>query len=105
MDSGLTALEKSGIDPVEGFKAMRPLIEGTLSNTARMGPAKALTGPIARGDAGTVGQHLQALKNAGLKDIEALYRHLGLQTLELALQWALSSSEKAAAVRQLLETK
>jgi predicted short-subunit dehydrogenase-like oxidoreductase (DUF2520 family) len=105
MDSGLTALEKSGIDPAEGFKAMRPLIEGTLSNTARMGPAKALTGPIARGDAGTVGQHLQALKNAGLKDIEALYRHLGLQTLELARQWALSSSEKAAAVRQLLESK
>ncbi len=105
MDSGLTALEKSGIDPTEGFKAMRPLIEGTLSNIARLGPAKALTGPIARGDAGTVGQHLQALKSAGLKDIEAQYRHLGLQTLDLARQWALSSSEKEAAVRQLLEIK
>jgi predicted short-subunit dehydrogenase-like oxidoreductase (DUF2520 family) len=105
MDSGLTALEKSGIDPREGFKAMRPLIEGTLSNIARMAPAKALTGPIARGDAGTVEQHLQALKSSGLNDIESLYRHLGLQTLTLARQSALPSSEKAAAVRQLLERK
>jgi predicted short-subunit dehydrogenase-like oxidoreductase (DUF2520 family) len=104
MDSGLAALGKSGIDPREGFQAMRPLIEGTLSNIARMGPAKALTGPIARGDAGTVEQHLKALKNSGLIDIESLYRQLGLQTLKLARQSALSSSEKATAVRQLLES-
>ncbi len=105
MDSGLSALEKSGIAPQEGFQAMRPLIEGTLSNIARLGPAKALTGPIARGDAGTVQQHLQALRSSGLEGIESLYRHLGLQTLELASQSALSSSEKASAVRQLLESK
>jgi predicted short-subunit dehydrogenase-like oxidoreductase (DUF2520 family) len=105
MDNGLAALEKSGIDPQEGFQAMRPLIEGTLSNIARLGPAKALTGPIARGDAGTVRQHLQALKNSGLEGIESLYRHMGLQTLELASQSALSSTEKATAVRQLLESK
>ena len=105
MDSGLTALEKAGIDPREGFKAMRPLIEGTLSNIANMGPAKALTGPIARGDAGTVEQHLNALNNKGLENIESLYRHLGLQTLKLALQSALSSPEKASALKKLLESE
>jgi predicted short-subunit dehydrogenase-like oxidoreductase (DUF2520 family) len=103
MASGLTTLAHSGIDPREGFQAMRPLIECTLSNIARLGPAKALTGPIARGDVGTVDHHLQALRTWGLEDIESLYRHLGLQTLELAHQSALSSPEKAAAVRQLLE--
>jgi len=105
MASGLAALAHSGIDPREGFQAMRPLIDGTLSNIARLGPAKALTGPIARGDAVTVDQHLQALRNWGLEDIESLYRHLGLQALELARQSVLSSPEKAAAVRQLLESK
>lgn len=105
MDSGLKALGQSGIDAREGFIAMRPLIEGTLTNIARMGPAKALTGPIARGDAGTIEQHLQALVKSGLKDIESLYRHLGLQTLELARQGGQPSAEKAAAVRKSLETK
>jgi predicted short-subunit dehydrogenase-like oxidoreductase (DUF2520 family) len=104
MDAGLAALGKSGIDPDEGFQAMRPLIDGTLSNIARMGTARALTGPIVRGDAGTVRQHLQALENSGLEDIEALYRQMGMHTLKLACRTVLSS-EKAAAVRQLLENK
>jgi predicted short-subunit dehydrogenase-like oxidoreductase (DUF2520 family) len=105
MDCGLAALGKSGIDPDEGFLAMRPLIEGTLSNIARMGPASALTGPIVRGDTGTIRRHLQALKLPGLEEIESLYRHMGLHTLKLASQTALSSKEKVAAVRQLLESK
>jgi predicted short-subunit dehydrogenase-like oxidoreductase (DUF2520 family) len=105
MDAGLVALGKSGIDPGEGFQAMRPLIEGTLSNIARMGTAKALTGPIIRGDAGTIRRHLQALKSSGLEDIESLYRQMGLQTLKLTCRTALSSVEAAAEVRQLLETK
>jgi predicted short-subunit dehydrogenase-like oxidoreductase (DUF2520 family) len=103
MDSGLAALKRSGIDTREGFKAMRPLIDGTLSNIARLGTAKALTGPIARGDSGTIEQHLQTLKQRGLVDIESLYRLLGLQTLKLAEQAAQPSAERAAAVRQLLE--
>ena len=104
MDAGLAALEKSGIDPDEGFQAMRPLIDGTLSNIARMGTAKALTGPIIRGDAGTILRHLKALQSSGLEDIETLYRQMGLQTLKLACRTALSS-EKAASVRQLLENR
>ena len=102
MHSGLTALAHSGIDPRQGFRAMRPLIDGTLSNIADLGTARALTGPIARGDGGTIAQHLQALEKSGLGDIESLYRLLGLQTLELAAQSGLSP-DKAATVRQLLE--
>ncbi len=104
MDTGLAALGQSGIDPEQGFQAMRPLIEGTLSNIARMGTAKALTGPIIRGDAGTIRRHLQALKNSGLADIESLYRQMGLQTVRLASRTALSSAD-AAAVCQLLENE
>jgi predicted short-subunit dehydrogenase-like oxidoreductase (DUF2520 family) len=105
IDCGLAALGKSGIDPGDGFLAMRPLIEGTLSNIARLGPANALTGPIARGDAGTIQGHLQALAIPGLEDIDSLYRQMGLQTLKLAGQSALQSTDKVAAVRHLLETK
>lgn len=84
---------------------MRPLIDGTLSNIARMGTAKALTGPIIRGDAGTIRRHLEALKSSELEEIESLYRQMGMQTLRLARRTALPSEESAAEVRQLLESK
>ena len=105
MDSGLAALERSGIERDNGFKAMRPLIEGTLSNIARMGTAQALTGPIARGDAGTVDEHLRALDQPGLEDIESVYRHMGLYTLKLAERHVLQSPQKAASVREKLQQK
>ncbi len=104
MDSGLAALEASGIDPQEGFAAMQPLITGTLANIARSGPAKALTGPIARGDTGTILAHLDALGIPGLETVRKLYAFLGLQTLELARKEVLKSTESAEAVRKLLET-
>lgn len=37
------------------------LVRGTLDNVERLGPAAALTGPVARGDRATVARHLAAL--------------------------------------------
>lgn len=105
MASGLSALEASGIEPREGFAAMRPLIEGTLANIDQLGPAQALTGPIARGDEGTVKQHMAALKTMGLDNIKSVYTTMGLKTLDLATEELLKSPDKAAALRQVLEEK
>jgi predicted short-subunit dehydrogenase-like oxidoreductase (DUF2520 family) len=102
MDLGITALKESGIDPAEGFAAMRPLIEGTLANIAQIGPAKALTGPIARGDATTISQHLDALDAQGLGTLKQAYLFLGQKTLELATQAVLKEPEKAKTLAQLL---
>jgi predicted short-subunit dehydrogenase-like oxidoreductase (DUF2520 family) len=38
-----------------------PLAEATLENVVRLGPGPALTGPVARGDAGTLRRNLEAL--------------------------------------------
>jgi predicted short-subunit dehydrogenase-like oxidoreductase (DUF2520 family) len=43
------------------FDAFLPLVRTTVENTAEVGPAAALTGPVARGDAATVAAHLAAL--------------------------------------------
>ncbi|MEJ2640329.1 MAG: DUF2520 domain-containing protein [Desulfosarcinaceae bacterium] len=102
VDAGLAALERSGIDPRRGFEAMRPLIEGTLSNIGSLGTAKALTGPIARGDSGTIAGHLEALDAASLADLKAFYTFMGRRTLELAAGKTLTSEEKVAAIRRLL---
>lgn len=103
MASGMDALARSGIRPQEGFQAMLPLIRGTIDNTARLGPAKALTGPIARADVSTVRHHLEALDAAGLPSLKALYAFMGLKTLDLAVQDVLSDPAMADAVRQILE--
>ncbi|MCP4694516.1 MAG: DUF2520 domain-containing protein [Desulfobacterales bacterium] len=105
MGVGLSALEKAGIDSRDGFQAMLPLIEGTIANIAQLGPARALTGPIARGDAGTIARHLEALDKQGLDDLKSFYTFVGRETLELAVKEALKSTDKEAAVRQLLEEK
>jgi predicted short-subunit dehydrogenase-like oxidoreductase (DUF2520 family) len=102
MDAGLAVLERSGIDPGRGFAAMRPLIEGTLSNIATLGTAKALTGPIARGDSGTIAGHLEALDAASLTELKAFYTFMGRRTLELAAGNPLISEEKMGAIRRLL---
>lgn len=104
-ESGMAALEQAGIDPKEGFQAMRPLIDGTLANITRLGPSRALTGPIARGDAGTISQHMDALKPQDLDRIKSVYAYMGLKTLELASKDTAMEPDKAAAVKQLLESK
>lgn len=101
--SGMAALEAAGIDPQEGFQAMRPLIDGTLANIAQLGPARALTGPIARGDAGTISQHMEALETQGLDHIKSVYAFMGLKTLDLAGKEMTTTLDKAAAVKRLLE--
>ena len=59
-----------------------PLLHAALEETLRTGP-RALTGPIQRGDAGTVTSHLDALREQRQPDIERAYRALGLGALEL----------------------
>lgn len=80
VDYGLSQLEAIGIDKSLAFKAMRPLIQDTLSNVEKYGTHQALTGPIARGDVETVRKHLDSLNSSQ----DWLYKALGNYTLELA---------------------
>lgn len=46
------------------FAAARPLVEAVVANAFEMGPRPALTGPVARGDVGTVEAQLDAVAAA-----------------------------------------
>ncbi len=61
---------------------IRPLLEASLDNVLRRGEA-ALTGPVARGDVGTVTGHLAALDEVAA-DVAATYRALARATAERA---------------------
>ena len=64
----------------DAIQALLPLAAGTLRNVAKQGTGAALTGPIVRGDAATVAQHLQVLP----LELHTVYQSLGRVALELA---------------------
>lgn len=59
--AGIALWQALGKSEQEGLEALVPLLEGTVHNLRRLGPADALTGPIARGDWATVRQNLAAI--------------------------------------------
>src|SRR5262245_12430021 len=61
------------------FQAFAPLVNASIQNAFSLGPANALTGPVARGDLGTVEQHLAAL-DPGERDA---YRALAREAARL----------------------
>jgi predicted short-subunit dehydrogenase-like oxidoreductase (DUF2520 family) len=54
------------------LEAYLDLVRGTVDNVADLGPAAALTGPVARGDWDTVDRHLDALADDERPAYEAL---------------------------------
>jgi len=57
------------------------LAEGTLENVASVGIPEALTGPIERGDVGTVRRHAAAVAGT---DLRSVHEALGLLTIDIA---------------------
>jgi len=77
-----TLLSDAGIDKVDSSYMVAHLMHNTLANIAASDEAKALTGPIARGDIATIRKHLEVLASAP-QSVRECYRTLGIQTLQL----------------------
>ena len=82
LDAAEELMGQAGIDRQAARKALAPLVRAATANVARLGPAEALTGPIARGDAETLERHLAAL--TGMDELSGFYRAAALWTVELA---------------------
>ncbi|KPJ97014.1 MAG: hypothetical protein AMS20_17715, partial [Gemmatimonas sp. SG8_28] len=83
-----------GMSPEQARAALGPLMAAALEHALADGPAAALTGPVARGDAETVRRHVAALPD----DVRGLYRELARAALRLAELPA----ERRAAIEQAL---
>jgi predicted short-subunit dehydrogenase-like oxidoreductase (DUF2520 family) len=83
METGLRCYEKSGLDRETAGRMIEPIVRETLDNVLQLGPARALTGPIARGDVSVVACHLEALE-AWDEGASRIYRALGTAAVELA---------------------
>ena len=78
-------LSRCGLSNDEAARVLLPLVEGTIANVRAIGAARSLTGPIRRGDAGTVERNLKALNETERDWVEA-YRLLSLRNITLAEQ-------------------
>jgi predicted short-subunit dehydrogenase-like oxidoreductase (DUF2520 family) len=73
----------AGLDEAGALAIYGPLIEGTLGNARALGIRAALTGPITRGDDGTLRAHLAALE-AHAPGVVDLYRAAAEREIRLA---------------------
>ncbi|PWJ23986.1 putative short-subunit dehydrogenase-like oxidoreductase (DUF2520 family) [Branchiibius hedensis] len=91
-------LREIGVEDPGRFIA--PLVEAATANALERGD-RALTGPVSRGDVGTVRAHLDALAQHS-PDIEPAYRALAEATLERAALRRAMPAEAVLPLRQLL---
>jgi predicted short-subunit dehydrogenase-like oxidoreductase (DUF2520 family) len=83
LDVAMQAYGKAGIPPDAALKLMEPLVRETVDNVFGLGPADALTGPIARGDVATAVKQYREV-NAWNKLYGRVYKQLGKLTAVLA---------------------
>jgi len=91
------------IPQVDAVEACMPILTGTMNNIDNVGFPGCLTGPIARGDVGTIRKHLEALA-ASEPALVPLYKTLGLETIPIGVAKGTLTDEKAAELRALLSS-
>jgi predicted short-subunit dehydrogenase-like oxidoreductase (DUF2520 family) len=79
LDAGTAALERAGLKRDEALKSLLPLMQSALRGVSQRGLEKSITGPVVRGDIGTVQAHLATLS----PDLGSIYRLLSQRALLL----------------------
>lgn len=101
MEAALRAHEKAGIPRAASLAALEPLVRETVDAIFDRGPARALTGPISRGDTATVERQLASVRTWD-RDIGELYRGLGSLAVALAEADQRLDAGRAADLRAVL---
>ena len=110
--NGLVTLVKLAADLWQTFsiptdqavKALLPLLRGTIHNIETIGLPDCLTGPIARGDAGTIKKHLDTLR-VKAPELLPFYKELALQMVRIASAKGTLVTKQARELELLLEGK
>ncbi|MEU4660773.1 Rossmann-like and DUF2520 domain-containing protein, partial [Micromonospora chalcea] len=92
-------LRDAGVERPE--KVLAPLLRAALENALRLGD-DALTGPVSRGDAGTVRRHLDRLARSAPESVPA-YLALARRTADRAVAVGRLRPADAAALRDVLD--
>ena len=91
----------AGLDEAGSLAIYSPLIEGTLANARALGVSAALTGPITRGDIGTLRDHLRVLQTHAPAVLD-LYRAAAQREIAIAETRGTLAPERAQDLRSAL---
>jgi predicted short-subunit dehydrogenase-like oxidoreductase (DUF2520 family) len=87
---------KAGIGRDLAARMSLPIMQQTIANYARRGPAKSFSGPLIRGDATTVERHLELLGNHKARAVYVALAKIALERLPVG---------NRKEIRQLLESQ
>ena len=90
-----------GLSRDDALRVFWPLVRGTIRNIESQGTVQSLTGPISRGDIGTLKKHLTAF-NEKIPELDFLYRTLGLQAVDVGFKKGTLSPERVQEIKTLL---
>ena len=94
--------EGLGMSRAQGVTALVPMMRSVAMNLGTSGVPGAVAGPYTRGDIGTIGSHLAALKSRA-PQVLPLYCELALAGLPFCVEKGLAP-ERAEEIRELVET-
>ena len=94
-------LGSAGIDPARCQEVLLPLLRSTLDNVESMGLVAALTGPVRRGDPGTVAKHLRTIQQR-VPELADLYRSGTRQAVTLARESAEDLQQSLDAIEDVI---
>ncbi len=83
LDTAVQTYVEAGMSRDDALKIMATLVRETAENVLQSGPEQALTGPVSRGDVGTVVRQYRAVRKWH-RGYGNLYRQLGKLTRKLA---------------------
>ena len=96
----LRAFAESGVDRKLAMKILEPIVKETSNNVFEVGLAKALTGPIARGDHKLIENQIQAIEDWDADSAE-LYRLLGKLSVDLSDEKGSAEKTDLLAIKEL----
>lgn len=99
VSQAMSLLRDAGVQ--EPARLLEPLLSAALANTLQSADA-ALTGPVSRGDVGTVAGHLDVLGEASDPDVLPAYRAMALATAQRAQRTGRLRADLAAPMTELL---
>ena len=100
METGLTCFQAAGVTKDQATAMIEPIVRETLDNFFDLGPARGLTGPVARGDKHLVGEQLARLADVD-PELAHLYAGLGKVALKLSSAKGVAASADLDAISEL----
>jgi predicted short-subunit dehydrogenase-like oxidoreductase (DUF2520 family) len=101
LEDGVEVFGSLGIPRRDAERALARLAGDAALALGAAGPRRGLTGPVVRGDTGTVRRHLEALGRID-PELAEIHRLLSLRLVRLALEGKRITAARGAALRRVL---